>query len=442
MNDWWTDPAQLRAAIETHGNSTRAAKALGGVTARNVQRNWKILQAGGDVSPGRSAAARAVHSDQSKAARDAKPEMAKSKQTDTTFELTSAANPQDTSSLTPEQAIERATGIPASEWDYQFSKNQWDVLAGRDPDTGEAVVATMHQLKVSATRRPETFFAFELPAGWTPDKSAARARKAGAPRRIGIFSDPHAPSYQEELVEASVAWLEERGVDELWCLGDAADNSPFGRHGINRRTDCTVQQAVWGTTELLMRWSRASEGARRVMRFGNHDYWLTKRILEIFPKLMELKLYGEDVEHLAISTILKLEQIGWEFKETAGEYHDVTDEIVPGLTGMHGTRTGPKGGAPAEFAKWEGTSIIQGHDHTLAMLAMRKRLAGGGLVQRYAISAGSMADPNKLGYDPAKNIGQGWPVLEVWDDGRWHVDFALYDPVTRSTTWRDWRYDA
>jgi hypothetical protein len=189
-----------------------------------------------------------------------------------------------------------------------------------------------------------------------------------------------------------------------------------------------------------MRITDATPGAIRKLLFGNHDYWLEKRVLELFPNLAKLRRKDEELPHLAISTILRLDDIGWDYFYTEGEYHDVTVEIVPGLVGMHGTRTGKHGGALKEIEKWEGVSVVQGHDHTLGMTAVRYRLPGGRHVQRYGISAGSAAQAD-LGYDPAHNVGQGFPVLVLWPDGTWGVDFALYDPLTKTTTFRSWRYD-
>jgi hypothetical protein len=107
---------------------------------------------------------------------------------------------------------------------------------------------------------------------------------------------------------------------------------------------------------------------------------------------------------------------------------------------MHGRRTGKHGGAALEIEGWEGTSIGQGHDHKLAVTAITRRLPDNTEVQRWAISAGTMARRN-LGYDPRRNVNQGFIVIVVWPDGHWHPEVAAYDPQTMTTTWRDWRYN-
>lgn len=429
---WWQCPIQHPQLRAKHGGSQAAARAVGGISQRNAAKWWARLLDAGLVSPsGSIQTARADAKDPEGLRLDESSKIGEVHAT-----LVSAANPRGTDKRTPEDML-RDKGLDPADWDYEFEATEWDGLAG------DGRVTTLARVKIRATRRPESFFAFELPTDWRPEPAAPSIRDHSQPMLIPILSDPHAPNYQVELIEAFIAWCEAFRPEAVWCLGDAANNSPFGRHGVNRRPELNVgvNEAVWSTTELLMRIAAATPGAERMLLFGNHDYWLEKRVLELFPKLAELRLHGEDKPHLAISTILKLDDIGWGYHYTEGEYHDVDVEIVPGLVGMHGTRTGKHGGALKELERWEGVSIIQGHDHTLGMTAVRYRKPNREYAQRYGISAGSAANAD-LGYDPAHNVGQGFPVLRVWPDGRWHVDFAQYDPETRSTTHGDWRYDA
>jgi hypothetical protein len=438
---WWRDPAQHVEMRRIHGSSAKAAMALGDVSTRQAQHWWARMVAAGSVDSSGNATTVVMQvrkAGAQKKVRDPDGDAleASSKITDSHATLISAANPRGTDKRTPEQML-RDKGLEPDDWDYEFEATEWDGLAG------DGKVTTLARVKVRAVRRPESFFAFDIPAGWSPTAATPPAREHGQPILVPILSDPHAPNCQTELIEAFIAWCEAFRPEAVWCLGDAANNSPFGRHGINRRPELnvSVKTAVWSTTELLCRIAAATPGAERMLLFGNHDYWLEKRVLEMFPKLAEIVRYQEDGPYLTIAKVLKLDDIGWGYHYAAGEYHDVTVEIAQGLVGMHGTRTGQHGGALKELTKWEGVSIIQGHDHTLGMTAVRFRRPGGEHRQRYGISAGSAANAD-LGYDPAHNVGQGFPVLAIWPDGKWHVDFALYDPEDGSTTWRDFRHDA
>lgn len=436
MIEWWRDPQSLRAMVAKHGSPTNAARQEGGTSVSTVSRAWNALKDGKPLPQSVSSAARARHSGQPTAASSA---LQSDINSDSELVIT-LPNNLGTDTRQAEDVIEASTGTPAGEWNWEIRRNQWDVNTGRNAE-GIVELATMHQLTVRAWRKPEFLIPITMPVGWTPPVAEPPARNYGEPWLIPLFSDPHAPNFQKELVEASVRWLEDFQPERIWCLGDAANNSPFGRHGINLRLDCSPEDAIRSTTELLMRWTNAAPGAARTLIFGNHDYWLQKRVLELYPNLMKLKRWGEDKPHLSMSTVLRLDDIGWGYHETDGEYHDVNIELVPDLVGMHGTRTGKHGGALKEIEQWEGVSIVQGHDHKLGMTAVRYRQPRGESVQRYGISAGTMANCD-LGYDSAQNVGQGWPVISLYPDGRWHVDFALYDPQTKSTTWREWRYDA
>lgn len=444
MTEWWRDPASLEAAIQEYGTPTNAANSKGGASPSTVQRAWNAVKRGQLPAQNVASAARARYSGTAPTV-DSAPTRTRSKaattQGDGESELVvTLPNHLGTDTRRPEDVVRDTTGTNPDEWLIDWRKNQWDVNTGRNK-AGVVELATMHQLTVRAQRRPEYLAPNQAPFGWTPPIAAAPARDHGQPWLIPIFSDPHAPNFQPELVEASVRWLEDFQPERVWCLGDAANNSPFGRHGLNPRVDCDPKTALWATTELLARWTNAAPAAVRTVLFGNHDHWLAKRLLEMYPNAMKLVRWNEEKPHLSFSTLLRLDDIGWGYHETDGEYHDVNIELVPDLVGMHGTRTGKQGGAIKEIERWEGVSIVQGHDHKLGFDAVRYRSARDGNVQRYAICAGSLANAD-LGYDPAQNVGQGWPVLTLWPDGRWGVDFALYDPVTKSTTWRDWRYDA
>jgi hypothetical protein len=448
---WWRDPVEHCRLRAKYGSSQKAATRVEpSISTRNAQQWWRKLRDAGYVdASGRPTGAHAAvdTSLQGRPSRSSPDgtspgEQVKAWKDGSRLEIYTAVSETGTGELTGEDVLRRK-GYDPAEWDFTLESTDWDAVLGRDPVTGEPVVTTLSRTKVVAVRRPESFFAFELPIGWKPEPAKPSERDWSKPLLIPILADPHAPNCQVELIEAFLAWCEAYRPEAVWCLGDAANNSPFGRHGHNRRADLNVStsDAVGSTTELLIRIAAATPGAKRTLLFGNHDYWLERMVLALFPRLAEMRLHGEEKPHLAISTVLKLDQIGWDYHYTEGDYHDVDVEIVPGLVGMHGTRTGKHGGALKELERWEGVSIIQGHDHTLGMTAVRYRLPNRRYQQRYGISAGSAANAD-LGYDPGHNVGQGFPVLALWPDGRWHVDFALYDPATGSTTWRDFRYDA
>lgn len=336
--------------------------------------------------------------------------------------------------LTPEELMLKAMMIP-SEWDYEPILNQWDG-PGQDGS-----VRTFSQLKLVCKRKVDlSLLNIGIKPSWVPPKPRKRKKTAG-PQYTVVLPDPHAPLHEERLIEASVSLIDELKPSRVICLGDAGDNSPFGRHRPNLRPDLdiSVDEAILGSYELLARWRNAAPDADMELCPGNHDHWLQCRVLELLPNAMKVKRPGETFPLLSLRSILALDSLNITINESGGEYHDSVLNIAEDLIGLHGTLCGKTGGAVKEQTRWEGSSIVQGHDHKTSFTAITKRLPGGGESQRYAMSAGTMARRD-LGYNPAHDCNQSFMVFTVWPDGRWHPDFALYDPITGETTWRDWRY--
>lgn len=341
------------------------------------------------------------------------------------------------SPLQPEQLLVEH-GLDPAEWIVTAARpNSWQALA---PD-GEVV--TLHQLKVEAQRAVPEALTIRLPSSWTPPKPKPRRRIARLPQLVVLFADPHFPLHEQHLYDGSLALLTEHAdrITRIICLGDEGDWSPFKRHRANLRTDTTVNEAIAGTYEGLAGWRNAAPDAEMDLIPGNHTYWLQQRILEeLGGKLAQIRrpLDG-DVDLLSMRSILHLDHLRINYHDTTGEYHDCMIDLAPDLVLMHGTKTGKHGGATKEQEGWEGASIVQGHDHSLAVTAINRRRPGRGHSQRYAVSAGAMARRD-LGYSPKQDVGQGFVVVALWPDGRWGIEMVQYDPQTRSTVWRDWRY--
>jgi len=278
------------------------------------------------------------------------------------------------------------------------------------------------------------------PAGWTP-KSLARARKGRTtPRLIVVSGDPHAPLHEPVLCEHLAAYVDEHSdrVSQLGFLGDATDNSPFGRHRPTPAFDHSVTD-TWqaGYDHLLNIRSRAPH-ARAWFTIGNHDHWPMQRARELGKGLADATIPGHKYPILDPRTYLRLDELGIDCPGHPGaEYHASEIEVLPGLTAMHGTKTGAIGGAVRELSGWEGTAIIQGHDHKLGMFLTVRKMQGGKYAEHWSISAGTLARKD-LGYDPRKNCAQGWLVIVAHPNGAWSPMFARYDHDKQITTCGDW----
>lgn len=338
-----------------------------------------------------------------------------------------------TADITPEELMEQK-GLDPNDWTYQATVNCWDALVGNGEYT------TLHQLKIVCKRKPEAIVRdLTIKNSWVPPKPNKKRVAAKAVSHHVILPDPHAPHHEVALVEASVALIETLQPAKILCLGDLKDNCPWSRHKPNPRMDICAEEALWAGYEMLAGWRAAAPDAEFDICWGNHDFWIMDRLKETYPELVTLRRPGEEEPYLSLSKLLRLEDLRINCIETVGEYHDVTLQLHDDLVAMHGTKAGKHGGAILEIDGWEGASIIQGHDHKTAIIAVNKRLPNGGHTQRYAISAGTMARRD-LGYDPKQNVSQSFVVITEYEDGRWHPELALYDPVRKDTTYRDWRY--
>lgn len=316
-----------------------------------------------------------------------------------------------------------------------YTDNWWDGPSQDGP-------IRYYQSKVVAERRPqveEAGILFE--SNWRPPAPKRRKLAHALPVMKPLFSDPHFPLHEPALYEGSLAWLNDHDdrLSEVIIPGDEGDWTPFGRHGKNRRINISNNEAILGVYTGLAGWRNAVPDVPIKVIPGNHTHWLQLRLMERYPDLVGVKRPLDDCELLSLRSLVHLDELRIEYLDTLGEYHDIQYEVAPGLLAMHGTKSGPHGGAVQEFQAWEQTSIMQGHDHSGQLTVINKRLPNGLYVQRYAVSMMAMCRKD-LGYNPKHNVAQGFPVVTIWPDGRFHIDLAFFNPETGETTHRDWRY--
>ena len=342
--------------------------------------------------------------------------------------ITSAKLPD---TITPDELLLQH-GMQSPEWVQTNAKaNTWTSADG----------STAHQLTVHAKRVVDLadYFTIPEPSGKKIRRLPERKNVRGTPELIPLFPDPHCPLQEQVLCDAAESWLREFRPKRWVCLGDEQDASAFSRHRKNPAFDFTANEGIEGTYRQLERWSVAAGGVDWWLLPGNHSYWLDQRVRDNLPALHGLRQGGTGVELLAVENVLNLSSLHGSIVKADGEYFEATLRLLPDLILLHGNRTGKHGGATMEIDGWEGTSIGQGHDHKLAVTAITKRLANNTEVQRWAISAGTMASRN-LGYDPRRNVNQGFIVIVAWPDGGWHPEIVPFNPQTGVTSWRDWRY--
>lgn len=424
-------PEQFRADLERLGTIAAVARSYGmpRKTLDNRASKWGLKSQRAisrEEQPEREAAARtsAVGVDQPGAAI-----------TDTTATVTLPIHPKREGLRTKQQVLEDH-GLNPEEWEVaSYADNYWAGNSGDGP-------SNLTQSKVIARAKVDlSTINLRIETTWRPPTPKIRRPNKITPMMVPLFSDPHFPLHEEDLYEASLVFCDthEEKIKEIIIPGDEGDWTPFGRHGTNRRINVSVSDAILGVYTGLSGWRKAAPNAPIKLIPGNHTHWLQKRLMELFPNAADIVAPGDDYDYLSLRGVCKLDELHIDYLDTKGEYHDIHYEVANGLIVMHGTRTGKHGGATKEIEVWEGTSVMQGHDHSGALTVINYRLPNGGYVQRYAVSMMAMARRD-MGYSPKRDVAQGFPVVSIWPDGQWHIDLAFFNPQTRTTTWRDWRY--
>ncbi len=342
---------------------------------------------------------------------------------------------KDRKQISPDE-LKELHGLNPSEWIETKSVASW-WGSPKDPS---------YQLKIWLEKKPKLILQAAAPEsskGKVFPKPSGRVDRS-KPILIPVMPDMHCPLEEPTLCDGFAAFLKQyrKRIPRIVYLGDGDDASSFGRHSKNPKYDRPAQEGVDGYYHRLRQGREACPDAEMVVLPGNHDWWIHRRVLENVPGLYGLKQAGTDTELLHPRHLLRLNELQIDFIDPrGGEYHEATYTVPEcgDLVLMHGNATGPYGGAVKEIAGWDGTSTGQGHDHKLAMVAITRRRPDGTEVQHYALSFGT-ASTRSLGYDPRKNVNQGFGVIVVWPDGRWHPEFAHYDPQRDDVTWRDFRY--
>lgn len=332
----------------------------------------------------------------------------------------------------PEDIL-RDAKLDPDEWTIRGYK-EWDAQAGGGGIT--------RMQSISAERTVESFIRAASPARPEGKLFKPKKQKQGKkPILIGIMPDMHCPHEEPVLCDGFAAWAAEYQPAKIVNIGDGDDASSFGRHPKNPKYDRPAQEGIDGYYHRLRQQREAVPDAEIIVLPGNHDFWLQRRVLESLPAAYGLRRAASEEEVLGIEHLLRLDELGIEYIcAEGGEYHEVFYPIVDDLVLMHGNMAGEHGGATKEIKSWEG-SVGQGHDHKLAMVAVTRRLPNGTEVQRYAMSFGT-ASKRSLGYDPRKNVNQGFAVIVLHPDGRWHPEFATYCPQRNDLCWRDFRYSS
>jgi len=421
VTTWWTDPVQLRAAVEKYGSPTQAARAMGGATERTVQRQWKLLEQGKQLRPNRSDAARARSLAQGKTARSAKPsDDTVEVEIDPTMVRWTDSDLISFHGLDPELSI--ITKRQAKRWNQAL---------------GNGEVAEMNGLTITIEARypADTI----LPArvdGWKPPKRGPMIATAGT-RVITVSTDWHEPYPDDGLFDCYLQVLEELDPDEDWDLGDLVDYPQPSRHRMTKGFEATPQECVDARYRHDAERVAAAPRAIHKRLYGNHDVRVDIAVTEkIGAQVARLARAGDDLPVLDLGFLLRYDELGIEVLRPDGDYHSVVAKIVEGLNVSHGTKSGPFGGAVKRIVR-RVASMLTGHDHKQALKQVTAYDENDEAVLTIAASIGcGCRRALARSYAEDADAHLGFAVVTDHGGGSFNVELARYDDTKRELYFR------
>lgn len=274
-------------------------------------------------------------------------------------------------------------------------------------------------------------------------KRAKRAaRRKGTPERIVVMGDHQAPYHDVALHSAALGLLRDLAPDRGVYLGDLMDLPSISRHPDNPVFDASPQECVQAGYAILRDVVEASGGVPWDFLDSNHDARLRSELLQRAERLYGLR--PAEVEpgliedpSLHLSRLLHFEQLGVTgiFAEQGYEHSEA--KLAPGLVVRHGFLTGKDVGA--KMVEKLGVSALVGHTHGREHFYTVQYGEGDPVIRQGVVIGGMCRDDLHFVVNP--KWVRGFVVVELWDDGLFTVDHAIWHPTAGALLFRGSRYD-
>lgn len=331
------------------------------------------------------------------------------------------------------EKIIRDRGLDPKEWDYNgVTINEWD------SPTGE----TLRQLKINLARK--TPIDLIMPARIDGPKWE-KPKVKPIPESGALFvvsGDDQAPNHNPYLHEKMCEFLEYNQPHTIIKIGDTNDFPTLSRYKPNPELDAIAQECV-DSGHMLLRDERAAAPDARIIKLvGNHDMRLRDYQLAKAPEIYGLtraKVPGEDREApvLSLEHLLRLDELGIELVGDYANYEHGEVKVSNFLAVRHGW-VAKKGSGASALSTLEQLlySVMVGHTHRLAIIHKTVHTIDGDLIMLAAAETGCMCNVKKdgLGYTPSPDWQPGFATVEVFPDGRFHIDLANF--VDGNIYWR------
>lgn len=174
------------------------------------------------------------------------------------------------------------------------------------------------------------------------------------------------PMHHEPSINAALKFTSFIKPKYLIDAGDTTDFGELGRFGPSaNHFEGTLQPSLQRTHDMYAQFTAASPKAERYIVDSNHVKRLGDFVIKNAYPLYNIKAAGEKYPALSYPSLLKLDEIGWNFigGYGAAEYdHKGRDDLAV----IHGTFAVSNGSTAAKLAKANyGRNIVQGHKHSI-----------------------------------------------------------------------------
>jgi hypothetical protein len=364
-------------------------------------------------------------------------------------EITSKARfEQADQASTPDDLLEER-GLDPHEWEIvNLVINEWEALTAVNEETGENEVKTLRQLKIHCKRKTplKLILPARVPGNYIRPKPLRIRYADGGSKLVAFVGDQHVPKHDTVLHDLFLEWLEYNKPAEAILVGDTLDLPDVSKYQDNPEWDSTVQEGIDAGYLVLRDYVQASEGTSWKKLLGNHDDRLRDRLLSYHTRLYGVRralVPGQEAEDSvwSIKNLLRLDELGIEVEDPAGDYEHAQIKVGPYLGVRHGWIV-RKGSGASGLATLEhlGHSVVIGHVHRQSVTHKTVHDIDGNPKTLGAMEIGTMAhiDVYGQGYGVAPDWQGGWGTAQVWEDGTFKLDLATY--VDGKLYWRDQRY--
>lgn len=314
-----------------------------------------------------------------------------------------------------------------------------------DSPNGEVLRARKLQLR----RKKDTIGRLVLPARVDGPKFKTpkpKKTKQGTKLYV-ILGDQQAPFHDPKLEEKQLSLIDSQEVHTIVNLGDTMDFPDISKYKKNPELEevASVQESVNSGYQRLKNQREAKPDAEIVKIIGNHDVRLRDFQLLRIPELYGLKRAElpdlEESPVLSVDYLLRLDELKVDLVGEYANYEHGQYNISDYLAVRHGWYANKGSGKSAlNTLDHLGYSIIVGHTHRQAIVHKTTFDIHGNSTTLCAVEIGGSCriDITGLGFAPAPDWQQGGATVEVWPDGRFHVDLMTY--VNSELYWRDMRF--